>query len=151
MGRWNVQDRKSVRCARVDFVAKVGQKDSPTLHPNPSIMPIPIHYIELYAPDLEAVKTFYTTCFGWRFTDYGPGYTAFSDAGLEGGFEKIEGEVTNGALVVLYCDDLEGLLPQVLAAGGTLAKAIFSFPGGRRFEFFDPAGNRLAVWCEVSE
>ena len=46
-----------------------------------------INYIEFYAKDLESVKTFYTKVFGWAFTDYGPTYTAFSNSGLEGGFE----------------------------------------------------------------
>lgn len=34
------------------------------------------------------------------------------------------------------------------AAGGAVVKPIFSFPGGRRFHFTDPAGNELAVWSE---
>jgi predicted enzyme related to lactoylglutathione lyase len=33
----------------------------------------------------------------------------------------------------------------VTAAGGTIVKPIFSFPGGRRFQFLDPSGNELAV------
>jgi predicted enzyme related to lactoylglutathione lyase len=36
----------------------------------------------------------------------------------------------------------------VESAGGTIARPIFSFPGGRRFHFVDPAGNELAVWGE---
>jgi len=27
-------------------------------------------------------------------------------------------------------------------------KPIFSFPGGRRFHFTDPAGNELAIWSD---
>ena len=30
--------------------------------------------------------------------------------------------------------------------GGEIHKAIFSFPGGKRFEFTDPSGNQLTVW-----
>jgi hypothetical protein len=33
-------------------------------------------------------------------------------------------------------------------AGGQIVRPIFSFPGGRRFHFTDPAGNELAVWSE---
>jgi predicted enzyme related to lactoylglutathione lyase len=29
-----------------------------------------------------------------------------------------------------------------------VTRAIFSFPGGRRFHFADPSGNELAVWSE---
>jgi len=34
----------------------------------------------------------------------------------------------------------------VEAAGGRVVQPIFSFPGGRRFHFADPAGNVLGVW-----
>jgi uncharacterized protein len=37
---------------------------------------------------------------------------------------------------------------QVTAAGGTIVRPIFSFPGGRRFHFTDPSGNELAVWSD---
>lgn len=51
-----------------------------------------------------------------------------------------------GALVVLYSDDLEASLASVREAGGRIDKEIYAFPGGRRFEFRDPSGNRLAIW-----
>lgn len=107
-----------------------------------------INYVEFYANDLDAIKTFYQKAFGWSFTDYGPTYTAFSESGLEGGFEQTEAPIVNGALVVLYHDDLESSLANVKNAGGKIVKEIFSFPGGRRFEFSDPSGNQLAVWSD---
>ncbi|TIY12149.1 MAG: VOC family protein, partial [Mesorhizobium sp.] len=48
----------------------------------------------------------------------------------------------------LYSEDLEETLGAVENAGGTIVKPIFSFPGGRRFHFVDPAGNEMAVWGE---
>ena len=33
----------------------------------------------------------------------------------------------------------------VRAAGGTITKLTFAYPGGRRFHFTDPSGNELAV------
>ena len=51
-------------------------------------------------------------------------------------------------LPVIRVDDLEAALDAVTKAGGTIAKPIFSFPGGRRFQFIDPAGSELAVWSE---
>ena len=32
--------------------------------------------------------------------------------------------------------------------GGNIVVDIFSFPGGRRFQFSDPHGNELAVWSD---
>lgn len=105
-----------------------------------------INYIEFYANDLEKIKTFYTKVFGWTFSDYGPKYTAFSNAGLEGGFEYTEKPIVNGALIVLYHKDLEATKEAIINAGGKITKDIFSFPGGKRFQFSDPSGNELSVW-----
>lgn len=107
-----------------------------------------INYIEFKAKNLKAVKEFYSTVFGWEFTDYGDEYVAFSNSGLEGGFEFSEEPISNGALIVLYHDNLEETQQKVESAGGIISVPIFSFPGGRRFHFVDPAGNELAVWSE---
>ena len=109
---------------------------------------IHINYVEFKAKDLQKVKAFYSGVFGWTFTDYGPDYTAFSKSGLEGGFEKTENDIANGALIVLYHQDLEAIQQKVEQAGGAIAKNIFSFPGGRRFHFKDPSGNELAIWSD---
>lgn len=107
-----------------------------------------ITYIEFRAKDLEAIKQFYSGCFNWKFTDYGPSYVAFSDSGLEGGFAQTDDEIINGVLVVLYHSNLETLRQKIVDSGGAITKDIFSFPGGRRFHFTDPSGNELAVWSE---
>jgi predicted enzyme related to lactoylglutathione lyase len=107
-----------------------------------------INYIEFKAKDLTAIKDFYTKSFNWQFTDYGPAYTSFAESGVFGGFEQTDGEIVNGVLVVLYHDNLEETLKKVVDAGGVITKEIFSFPGGRRFQFLDPSGNELAVWSE---
>ena len=110
-----------------------------------------IDYIELPGgDDLAAIKSFYGQVFGWHFTDYGPGYTAFSrdSAGLDGGFDASVSSAPPGPLLVLYAGDLEAMLDRVAAAGGTIVKPVFDFPGGLRFHFRDPAGNELAVWSD---
>lgn len=110
-----------------------------------------IDYIELPGSNFEQLETFYSQTFGWTFQDYGPEYRAFNDGGLDGGFYKsdLKSSTAQGAaLVILYAVDLEATHAQVLAAGGSICKEIFSFPGGRRFHFLDPHGNELAVWSE---
>lgn len=107
-----------------------------------------INYIEFKARDLEKIKEFYTASFNWTFMDYGPTYIAFSESGLEGGFEKSENEVKNGALVVLYHKNLDLIKNKILESNGEISKDVFSFPGGHRFHFIDPAGNELAVWSD---
>ncbi|MGB5204111.1 MAG: VOC family protein [Eudoraea sp.] len=107
-----------------------------------------INYVEFKAKDLEKIKEFYTASFDWTFTVYGPTYSAFSNSGLEGGFEKTENEIINGALIVLYHKNLDLIKNKILEAGGKITKDIFSFPGGRRFHFVDPSENELAVWSD---
>lgn len=107
-----------------------------------------IDYVELPGGDLPATKSFYSQAFGWRFTDYGPTYAAFEEAGLDGGFQADPAELPAAPLVVLFATDLEAMLAKVTTAGGTITKPIFSFPGGRRFHFRDPSGNELAVFSE---
>ncbi|HSF19147.1 MAG TPA: VOC family protein [Vicinamibacteria bacterium] len=106
-----------------------------------------IDYIEFGAIDLERTKAFFGDVFGWKFTDYGPDYTSFEDGRLAGGFRR-DNATPGGPLVVLYSTDLEETQTRVESAGGTIAKSIFSFPGGRRFHFRDPNGNELAVWSD---
>jgi uncharacterized protein len=108
-----------------------------------------LDYLELPAGGgtLDQVKNFYSAAFSWTFTDYGPTYSAF-DEGLEGGFDATPLETATKPLPVLYSENLEKTLDDVERAGGKIVKPIFSFPGGRRFHFTDPAGNELAVWGE---
>lgn len=107
-----------------------------------------ISYVELKAKDLDETKAFYTKSFNWKFKDYGTEYTSFFESGLRGGFEKHEGEIINGALIVLYHNDLDAIKNKIIESKGKISKDIFSFPGGRRFQFVDPSGNELAVWSD---
>ena len=111
-----------------------------------------INYVELPVRDIEATKAFFTKAFGWSFTDYGPEYTAFSNAGIDGGFYKsdLNASTDNGsALIIFYSKELEQTQSKIENAGGSIIKPIFTFPGGRRFHFTDPNGNEYAVWSEI--
>ena len=108
-----------------------------------------INYVEFGATDLDKIKEFYTKAFDWTFTDYGPSYIAISESGIQGGFEKSETDIVNGALVVLYHKDLNLIKNRIIDSGGEISKDIFSFPGGHRFHFVDPSKNELAVWSNL--
>ena len=59
-----------------------------------------IDYIELPGGDLAVTKAFYSAAFGWGFTDYGPSYASFEDAGLNGGLRPAaEAEAGDGRAV----------------------------------------------------
>jgi uncharacterized protein len=104
-----------------------------------------IDYLELPGGDMGGTKAFYAKAFGWTFTDYGPSYAAFNE-GLDGGFDS--DAASDKPLPVLFANDLEAMLARVTEAGGEIIRPIFTFPGGRRFHFRDPAGNEMAVWSE---
>ncbi|SDX38424.1 hypothetical protein SAMN05444411_10553 [Lutibacter oricola] len=107
-----------------------------------------INYIEFKTKNIKEIKSFYSNCFDWKFKDYGPNYTSFSESGLEGGFEYSGSEIVNGALIVLYHKNLQKVKDKIVSFNGIISKEIFSFPGGRRFHFLDPSGNELAVWSD---
>ena len=105
-----------------------------------------IDNIEFNVSDIARSKAFYGSVFGWAFNDYWPSYTEFSDGRLTGGFTTGEPVRPGGPLVILYADDLQATQQRVEAAGARISRAIFAFPGGRRFHFIDPDGYELAVW-----
>ena len=110
-----------------------------------------IDYVELPAEDLDATKAFFAAVFGWSFTDYGPDYCDCPDGGIMTGFFRapMKSLPENGAaLVTFYSADLEATQAKIEAAGGTIVKPIFGFPGGRRFQFTEPSGNEFAVWSD---
>ncbi|MCW8935515.1 MAG: VOC family protein [Gammaproteobacteria bacterium] len=110
-----------------------------------------INYLEFPSADIQKTKKFFTQVFAWEFEDFGPQYSAFSAQGIDGGFYKADlfSSTSNGAaLIVFYSDSLEDTLDKIKAAGGTILKDIFTFPGGRRFHFSEPSGNEFAVWSD---
>lgn len=110
-----------------------------------------IDYVELpTATAHELTRAFYSKAFGWSFADFGPDYSATTTGDVDVGLNGDPEEALSAPLPVIRVDDLEAAFDAVGKAGGTIAKAIFAFPGGRRFHFIDPSGSELAVW-ESSE
>ena len=110
-----------------------------------------INYIEIPAKDIKQTKVFFESVFGWKFNDFGPEYSAFSDAGINGGLYKSDQIVSteNGSvLIVFYSKDLKKTRTKIINSGGSIIKPIFSFPGGQRFHFGDTNGNEYAVWSD---
>jgi len=110
-----------------------------------------INYLEFPSKDLPATKAFFTTIFNWQFCDYGSEYCAFSGAGIAGGFylSPLHCSTKNGSvLIVFYSNNIQHTQKKIEQAGGSINKALFTFPGGVRFHFEDPNGNEYAVWSE---
>lgn len=104
-----------------------------------------VNYVELPVRDIAGQKAFYTSAFGWSFSDFGPSYAATTTGDVDIGLQGDSIEWTAHLLPVVTVDDLEDTLERVIAAGGAVTLPIFAFPGGRRFHFKDPHGHELAV------
>lgn len=105
-----------------------------------------IDYFELPTSDTVASAGFYAKAFGWGNKPYGPDYSEILDAGVLGGL--ISGEEQPAApLIGIRTDDLVAAQAAVEAAGGTITVAAADYPGGRRFQFREPGGAVLLVYC----
>ncbi|MDX2206134.1 MAG: VOC family protein [Gemmatimonadales bacterium] len=107
-------------------------------------MPRP-NFIELPARDLAAAKSFFESVFGMTMTGFGPTYACTTTGDVDIGLQGDPTEATRAPLPVIEVENLEATLAAVTAAGATISKPTFSFPGGRRFHFLDPNGNELAA------
>lgn len=108
-----------------------------------------IDYIEFPAKSVEELnktRDFFSSVFGWKYAMYGDDYADTSESGVFSGINA-EGPTQN-ILAIIYVDNLAKAYDKVKAAGGDITKEIFSFPGGQRFHFKDPAGNELAAWSK---
>ena len=107
-------------------------------------MPKP-NFIELPARDIAAAKSFFESVFGMTMTGFGPTYACTITGDVDIGLQGDPTEATSAPLPVIEVENLEATLAAVTAAGATISKPTFSFPGGRRFHFLDPNGNELAA------
>ena len=108
-----------------------------------------IDYVEIPVTDVARARAFLEAMFGWTFRGWGDDYLSFSDGRLNGGIRKSdEPAPATGVLLVFYSADLERDVERVQELGGTISQEIFSFPGGRRFHFLDPAGTEFAIWSD---
>lgn len=111
-----------------------------------------IDYVELPSVTAhELTRAFYSRAFGWKFADYGPDYAATERQTVNVGLNGQPEDALSAPLPVVRVDDLDVAFEAVVGAGGLIAKAIFAFPGGKRFHFIDPSGSELAVWQTVED
>lgn len=104
-----------------------------------------LDYIEFPSTDRAATSAFFSATFGWGQISYGPDYDALTGAGLDGGVDQAPEKVA-ATMAIVRTEDLDAAERRVIAAGGTITKPQFDYPGGRRFHFREPGGNEMAVY-----
>lgn len=118
-----------------------------------------IRWFELNCVDVAEAKAFYSTVFGWAFTDYTPSYACIDscvkdDRHIDGALVATdEAEAAGaagkiGAIVYIDVDDVATYLDKVVDAGGTLHTPPTVIPGtGSNYAaFLDPTGNRVGLY-----
>ncbi len=110
-----------------------------------------IDYFEIPSTDNAKTRVFLGKAFGWSFVNFGDTYDEIHDAGMVGGINGDAGDRSAAPMLVIRTDDIEKAERDVVAAGGTITRKPYDFPGGRRFFFREPAGAELAVYMTKGE
>jgi len=103
-----------------------------------------LSHFAINADDLDATLRFYDTTFGWRFTQWGPGFHRLpaDDAAVQQRRELVPGVPTTGFECTIAVADVDRTLSSAVAAGGRVLMAPSTIPGvGRLVWLADPSGN----------
>ena len=106
-----------------------------------------IDYFELQTTDLPISKQFFRDAFGFGHKDYGPGYSEITGAGTLGGLTAEAEESIPGSVIGVRTDDIAAAEAAITAAGGTIVKPTYDYPGGQRLFFREPGGTVLMLYC----
>ena len=101
-------------------------------------------HFDIAGPELEPLKQFYATIFGWDVTPQGPGYAmvATPEGGPNGAIvETPSASLTFGVVV----PDLEGALAKAEAIGGRILLPKTDNGWVKKAQIADPAGNVLTL------
>jgi predicted enzyme related to lactoylglutathione lyase len=103
-----------------------------------------IDYFELPVSSAKGSSAFFTKAFGFGSQPFGDGYIEVRDGGVLGGLNGT-GE-SKSPLIGIRTDDIVAAEKAIVAAGGTITKATYDFPGGKRLFFREPGGCELLVY-----
>src|SRR5215472_5043975 len=112
-----------------------------------------INHIELASKDLGETKKFYSKLFGWKFEQFGDGYSMFRPtpkASVGGGF-TLSKQVKAGT-TTFYVDvkSIPQTLQKAKTLGGRPMKKKTAIGGGMGYwgTLKDPHGNTIGVWSK---
>jgi uncharacterized protein len=106
-----------------------------------------IDYFELPVSSAPESSAFFTKAFGFGSQAYGDQYIEVRDGGVLGGLYGGGGDDKAAApMIGIRTDDLAAAEKAVRAAGGTITRETYEYPGGKRFYFREPGGVELLVY-----
>lgn len=119
-----------------------------------------LSHFAINADDLDATLRFYDTTFGWRFTEWGPGFHRLPaddpagpgvTAAVQQRRELVPGVPTTGFECTIAVADVDRTIASAMAAGGRVLMAPSTIPGvGRLVWLADPSGNVVGAMAYES-
>jgi predicted enzyme related to lactoylglutathione lyase len=105
-----------------------------------------IDYFEIPTPSAPKSSAFFTKAFGFGSLAYGDDYIEVRDGGTLGGLNGDATDKSTGPLIGIRTDDIAAAEKAIVAAGGTITKVAYEYPGGKRMFFREPGGAELLVY-----
>jgi uncharacterized protein len=108
----------------------------------------PVVHFEITAKNIERLHTFYGRVFGWKIEANNPFKYGITQTGAGSGINGGIGETQGEPRVTVYVQvpDIDQSLAAIEAAGGTVAMAKTTVPGGPTLaQFKDPAGHVIGL------
>lgn len=124
-----------------------------------------VAYVAIPARDPITSGVFYEAVFGWTLSpqeDERVWYTLgprdsqrvpFSDtaSGLIGAFVASRGPSSDGVLIQIYVDDIQGVVAEIEGRGQEIVQPVQTEGGISVAQFRDPGGNVIGIWEATSE
>ena len=105
-----------------------------------------IDYFEIPAKDAAKTSGFFSKAFGFGALAYGDEYIEVRDAGVLAGINADKGDRPAAPVIGIRTDDIKAAEKAIVAAGGTITKPTYDYPGGKRLFFREPGGAELMVY-----
>jgi predicted enzyme related to lactoylglutathione lyase len=105
-----------------------------------------IDYFEIPAASAGKTSAFFTAAFGFGALAYGDDYIEVREAGVIGGINADGGDKSGAPVIGIRTDDIVAAEAAIAAAGGTITKPAYAYPGGKRMFFREPGGAELLVY-----
>ncbi len=105
-----------------------------------------IDYFEIPVADAGKSSAFLSKAFGFGAQAYGDDYVEVLEAGVLGGLNGDAKDRSAAPLIGIRTDDIAAAEKAIIAAGGTITRPAYSYPGGKRLFFGEPGGAELMVY-----
>jgi predicted enzyme related to lactoylglutathione lyase len=112
-----------------------------------------ISKITLRSRDFARTERFYHELFGWKFHQHSATYLGFEPpSGVGGGFQQRDSfSQGDSYLIYILVDEFESYLERIPQLGGQCGPAVEIVGEHEQYiRVYDPDGNRLALWRQIS-